>query len=130
MIIYCHQVYIYIYIHAIVTLVAYHNYITLLRVFHTSVNWYFLTGISVIASFLRSILVDFSNTIVHMVLTFPRACLRGVMVTAMDCGIVVSEFVLQTRYYVHFRERYEPYYPPSYGLNSTATVLLGGWLWH
>ena len=28
---------------------------------------------------------------------------RGVMVKAMDCGIVVSEFVLQSRYYVHFR---------------------------
>ena len=30
-------------------------------------------------------------------------CLRGVMVKAMDCGIVVREFVLQSRYYVHFR---------------------------
>ncbi len=28
---------------------------------------------------------------------------RGVMVKSMDCGIVVSEFVLQSRYYVHFR---------------------------
>ena len=28
---------------------------------------------------------------------------RGVMVKAMDCGIVVSEFVLQSHYYVHFR---------------------------
>ena len=28
---------------------------------------------------------------------------RGVMVKAMDCGIVVSEFELQSRYYVHFR---------------------------
>ena len=27
----------------------------------------------------------------------------GVMVKAMDCGIRVSEFVLQSRYYVHFR---------------------------
>ena len=27
----------------------------------------------------------------------------GVMVKAMDCGIVVSEFVLESRYYVHFR---------------------------
>ena len=27
----------------------------------------------------------------------------GVMVKAMNCGIVVSEFVLQSRYYVHFR---------------------------
>ena len=30
-------------------------------------------------------------------------CPRGVMVKAMDCRIVVSEFVLQSRYYVHFR---------------------------
>ena len=28
---------------------------------------------------------------------------RGVMVKAMDCGIIVSEFVLQSRYYIHFR---------------------------
>ena len=27
-----------------------------------------------------------------------------VMVKAMDCGIVVCEFKLQSRYYVHFRE--------------------------
>ena len=34
----------------------------------------------------------------------PRGgCPRGVMVKAMDCRIVVSEFVLQSRYYVHFR---------------------------
>ena len=32
-----------------------------------------------------------------------RECPRGVMVKAMDCGIVVSEFELQSRYYVHFR---------------------------
>ena len=29
--------------------------------------------------------------------------LGGVMVKAMHCGIVVREFVLQSRYYVHFR---------------------------
>ena len=34
--------------------------------------------------------------------TTPR-CPRGVMVKAMNCGIVVREFVLQSRYYVHFR---------------------------
>ena len=28
---------------------------------------------------------------------------RGVMVKALDRGFVVSEFVLQSRYYVHFR---------------------------
>ena len=30
-------------------------------------------------------------------------CPRGVMVKALDCGIVVREFVLQSRYYVHIR---------------------------
>ena len=30
-------------------------------------------------------------------------CPRGVMVKAMDTGIVVSEFVFQSRYYVLFR---------------------------
>ena len=30
-------------------------------------------------------------------------CPRGVMVKAMNCGIVVREFVLQSRYYVLFR---------------------------
>ena len=29
-------------------------------------------------------------------------CPRGVMVKALDCRIVVSEFKLQSRYYVHF----------------------------
>ena len=62
--------------------------------------------------------------------TLIRICPRGVMVKVMDCGIVVSEFVLQSRYYVHFRANtlgkgMNPPYPPSYGLNSTATVLLG-----
>ena len=31
-----------------------------------------------------------------------KGCPRRVMVKAMDCGIVVSEFVLQSRYYVPF----------------------------
>ena len=48
----------------------------------------------------------------------------------MDCGIVVSEFVSQSRYYVHFRANtlgkgMKPPHPPCYGLNSTTTVLLG-----
>ena len=30
-------------------------------------------------------------------------CPRGVMVKAMDCGIVVRKFVLQSHYYVHIR---------------------------
>ena len=32
-----------------------------------------------------------------------RRCPRGTIVKAMDCGIVVREFVLQSGYYVHFR---------------------------
>ena len=32
-----------------------------------------------------------------------RGCPSGVMVNAMDCGIVVIEFELQSRFYVHFR---------------------------
>ena len=32
-----------------------------------------------------------------------RGCPRGVMVKVMHCGIVVCEFVLQSRCYVHFR---------------------------
>ena len=39
----------------------------------------------------------------HIALISERRCLRGVMVKAMDCGIVVSEFELQSRYYVHFQ---------------------------
>ena len=36
-------------------------------------------------------------------ITLRQGCPRGVMVKAMNCGIVVREFVLQSRYYVHFR---------------------------
>ena len=54
------------------------------------------------------------------------------MVEALDYEIVVSMFELQSRYYVHFRiiplrKVWTPY-PPSYGLNSTTTVLLEGWI--
>ena len=34
---------------------------------------------------------------------FAWGCSRGVMVKAMDCGIVVSEFILQSHYYIYFR---------------------------
>ena len=35
--------------------------------------------------------------------TLEWGCPRGVMVKAMDCGILVREFVLQSRYCVNFR---------------------------
>ena len=31
-----------------------------------------------------------------------RGCPHGVMVKAMDCGIIESELKLQFRYYIHF----------------------------
>ena len=34
---------------------------------------------------------------------YPSGCPRSVMVKVLDCKIVVSEFVFQSRYYVHFR---------------------------
>ena len=51
------------------------------------------------------------------------------MVKELDCGIVVREFELQSRYYVHFRtnslgKSVNPIYLPSYGLSSTITILL------
>ena len=39
----------------------------------------------------------------YMVSLWCKGCPCGVMVKAMNCGIVVREFVLQSRYYVHFR---------------------------
>ena len=36
-------------------------------------------------------------------MTIKHAIPKIVMVKAMNCGIVVREFVLQSRYYVHFR---------------------------
>ena len=72
------------------------------------------------------------------------------MVKTVDSRIVGSEFELQLRYYVRFRniyqwpgrlgfnprsshtlwERYKPPYPPIYGLNSSTTILLKGWIWY
>ena len=39
-----------------------------------------------------------------LIRTLYRRCPRGVMVKAMECRIVVSEFELQSRYNVHFRK--------------------------
>ena len=55
-----------------------------------------------------------------------QQCLRGVMVKAMDCRVVVSEFELQSRSYVHFRtntlgKSMNPLIPP---------VMVGWVLWH
>ena len=56
-----------------------------------------------------------------MISLIHSGCPRGVMAIAMDCGIVVSEFVLQSRYYVHFRANtlgkgMHPFIHPAMGL--------------
>ena len=65
-----------------------------------------------------------------MILLKTRGYPHGVMAKTLDCGIVVNEFELQSRYYVYFGtftwERHEFFYPPSYGLNSTTTNRLIG----
>ena len=49
-----------------------------------------------------------------------RGCRRGVMVKAIDCGIVVGEFVFQSRYYVQFRAN-----TPGKGMNPLILPAMG-----
>ena len=49
-----------------------------------------------------------------------RGCPRGVMVKAMDYGIVVREFVLQSHYYFHFRAN-----TPGKGMNPLILPAMG-----
>ena len=49
-----------------------------------------------------------------------RGCPHGVMVKAMDCRIVVREFVLQSCYYVHFRAN-----TPGKGMNPLILPAMG-----
>ena len=54
------------------------------------------------------------------------------MVNALDFVIVVKEFELQSQNTFTFKgipwEEYDTPYPSNYGLNSTTTTLLEGWL--
>ena len=55
-------------------------------------------------------------------------CLRGAVVKGTDCGIVISEFELHSRYFVYFRtnthgmESYEAPYPSSNGLGFVSLL--------
>ena len=80
----------------------------------------------------RNIFLENFNRIWHeeYLLSLEEGGSRGVMVKAMDCGIVESEFVLQSRYYVHFRANtlgrgMNPLILPAMGI-----VLLDEWLRH
>ena len=45
----------------------------------------------------------FITSVIVLIIIIIGGCPCGVMVKAMDCGIVVREFVIQSHYYVHFR---------------------------
>ena len=47
-------------------------------------------------------------------------CPRGVMVQSLEIGIVVSKFVLQSRYYIHFRK-----IPLGKGINHHIFPVMG-----
>ena len=54
----------------------------------------------------RNKLMQITNAVpstFHTLQTANQGCPCGVIVKAMDCRIVESEFVLQLRYHVHFR---------------------------
>ena len=53
-------------------------------------------------SFTKHRLIKETDTRVQYLQEIEAGCPRNAMVKAMDCGIVVREFVLQSRYYVHF----------------------------
>ena len=56
-----------------------------------------------------------------------RGSPRGVVANVLDCNIgSVFELVLLLR---SLFERHEPSYLPTYGLNSSTSVLLEGCLW-
>ena len=51
------------------------------------------------------------------------------------CNIVVSEFKLQSGYYIHlrtntFEKSMNPLILSGYKLNNTAIILLHGWIWY
>ena len=53
---------------------------------------------------------------------------RGVMFKAVNYGVLVNEFELQSYYYVHFRtntveKSMNPPYPRNYGLNTPLPFL-------
>ena len=94
--------------------------------FHTMHSWflYYLQFIFTHHWLFHSATIDF----------YAMHCwfLHTIGIFTGDCEIVVSEFKLQSRYYVHFRANTlgKGMNPLSSQLNSTTTVLQGEWLWY
>ena len=60
---------------------------------------------------------------------------RGVMAKVLDYILEVSEFELQSCYYVHFRtnitgKKYKYLVNPATSLNNITAVFLQEWHWH
>ena len=124
----CWCIYIYTYIYIYTNIFVKHFFFCFLY----NIVFFFVIFVCLLS--IRLCLYIYIHFLSNFFSTYGR-CPHGVVVKPMDCGIVVSEFVLQSRYYVYFRtntlgEKYEPSYTPNYGLYSTTTVLLGKWLWH
>ena len=73
--------------------------------------FHFYRSLSYLLEFLYMILAKYINfqyfqskyDFIFKFFFISLGCPHGVIVKAMDCGIVVSKFVLQSCYYVHFR---------------------------
>ena len=62
-----------------------------------------ITAIIIIIATIKITIIIIIIIIITATIITTGGCPRGVMVKAMDCGIVVGEFEFQVRYYVHFR---------------------------
>ena len=60
---------------------------------------------------------------------FLRVCPHGVAVKAIE-RVRIPVALLRSLSGKYPWESYGPLYPPSYGLDSTTTVLFGEWFWH
>ena len=77
----------------------------------------------------------FNGIVTLVVYLIPGGCPHGVMVKVRDCRIVVSEFIFQSRYYIHFRANtlekgMNPLILPAMGKIVPLLFFLGEWLWH
>ena len=96
--------------------------------YSTDYSWIFVMfPFSCISWYIHLILFVLNVLLYASFHIFTWECPPGVMVKAMDCGIVIREFVLQSSYYVHFRAN-----TLGKGMNSLIlpAVLQGEWLWH